>query len=256
MSRELAGARVVVTRASRQAGGLVELLEARGARVVTLALLEVLPPEDPRPLERAATELALFDWVALTSTNAVESLLEACGGALPARLEVAAVGGATARALRGWGVEPTLIAEESRAEGLAELLAARVARRRRVLLPQAADASTLLAERLEAAGAEVVRVTAYRKRIPAQAVERSRSLFTERPWGWVTFTSPSTVENLVEALGALWPGGRASLLAASIGPVTSAALRSVGVEPAVEAASPSDASLVDAIAEGQNRRNS
>ena len=247
MSRELAGIRVVVTRSSRQAAGLIELLAARGAEVVPLALFEVLPPEDPRPLERAASELALFDWLVLTSANAVESLLDASGGSLPARLEVAAIGDATAGALRAFGIEPTLVAERSHAEGLAEQLAARVRRRRRVLLPQAEDARPLLAELLEAAGAEVVRVTAYRKRPPQHAFERARALLAEKPWGWVTFTSPSTVRNLVDALGATWIEGRDTLAAASIGPVTSAELSRQGVHPAAEARSPTAQSLVEAI---------
>jgi uroporphyrinogen-III synthase len=247
MSGPLAGVRVVVTRSSRQAAGLIERLTAQGAEAVPLALLEVLPPEDPRPLERAASELALFDWLVLTSANAVESLLEASGGAVPGRLEVAVIGEATARALRSYGIEPSLVAERSRAEGLADQLAPRVRRRRRVLLPQAEDAQPLLAERLEAAGAEVVRVTAYRKRAPDQAFERARALFERTPWGWVTFTSPSTVRHLAEALGERWNESRATLDAASIGPVTSAELKRQGVDPAAEAGSPTEASLVEAI---------
>ena len=247
MSEELAGVRVVVTRSARQAAGLVERLAARGARVEPLALLEILPPQDERPLERAATELALYDWLVLTSANAVESLLPATGGTLPARLEVAVVGAATARSLRDYGIEPSIVAEESRAEGLAEILAPRVRRRRRVLLPQAEDARPLLAERLEAAGAEVVRVVAYRKRSPAGAAARAKELFASEPWGWVTFTSPSTVRNFVDALGALWAEGRDTLLAASIGPVTSAELRRYGAEPAAQPDAPSDAGLVESI---------
>lgn len=247
MSGELEGVRVVVTRSSQQAAGLIARLEERGAEVVPLALLEVAPPEDPRPLERVASELALFDWLVLTSANAVESLLDASGGAVPERLEVAAIGEATARALRGYGIEPALVAERSRAEGLADQLAPRIRRRRRVLLPQADDARPLLAERLEEAGAEVVRVTAYRKRVPEGAIERARALFDRAPWGWVTFTSPSIVRHLVEALGATWSEGRSTLAAASIGPVTSAELRRYGAEPAAEAVSPSDASLAESI---------
>jgi uroporphyrinogen-III synthase len=254
MSRELEGVRVVVTRAARQASGLIEGLAAHGANAVLLPLLEVIPPEDPRPLERAASELALYDWLVLTSANAVESLFERSGGAAPARLRVAAVGEATARALRDYDIEPALIADQSRAEGLAADLAPHVSRRRRVLLPQAEDARPMLAELLEAAGAEVVRVTAYRKRAPEGAADRARALFATRPWGWVTFTSPSTVHGLVGALGAQWTDGEPTLDAASIGPVTSEALRSFGTEPTVEAGSPSAASLVESIVAAVARR--
>lgn len=244
---KLTGVRVVVTRSSRQAAGLIQRLASLGAQVERLPLLEVFPPADPRPLERAASELALYDWLVLTSANAVESLLEASGGALPARLEVAAIGLATAQALRDYGIEPAVVAAESRAEGLADEIAPRIRRRRRVLLPQAGDARPMLAERLEAAGAEVVRVTAYCKRAPDQATERARALFSRMPWGWVTFTSPSTVSNLAEALGPMWEQGRATLDAASIGPVTSAALRQRGIERIAEAVAPTEASLVEAI---------
>ena len=247
MSRELEGVRVVVTRSTRQASGLLERLADHGADAVALPLLEVIPPSDERPLERAASELALYDWLVLTSANAVESLLERSGGTVPARLRVAVVGEATARALREYEGEPALIAADSRGEGLATELAPLVSRRRRVLLPQAEDARPVLAELLEAAGAEVVRVTAYRKRAPEEAGDRARDLFASRPWGWVTFTSPSTVRGFVAALGALWTNGEPTLDAASIGPVTSAALRSYGTEPAVEAGSPSAASLVESI---------
>ena len=249
MSGDLAGVRVVVTRSSRQSAGLLEALTERGADAVALPLLEVLPPEDDRPLERASSELALYDWLVLTSANAVESLLERSGGTVPARLQVAVIGKATARALREYEIEPALIADESRAEGLAAELGPRVSRRRRVLLPQAEDARPLLAELLEAAGAEVVRVTAYRKRAPAGAIERARALLATKPWGWVTFTSPSTVRNLIDALGEpLWREGKPTLDAASIGPTTSAELRKFGAEPRVEAGSPSTTSLVDSIA--------
>jgi uroporphyrinogen-III synthase len=254
MSRELEGVRVVVTRSTRQASELLERLEERGADAVALPLLEVLPPQDERALERAASELALYDWLVLTSANAVESLFEWSGGTAPPRLQIAVVGKATAQALRGYEIEPALIAEESRAEGLATELAPYVKRRRRVLLPQAEDARPVLAEQLEAAGAEVVRVTAYRKRVPAGTIERARSLFATKPWGWVTFTSPSTVRYFVETLGGSWSDGKPTLEAASIGPITSAELRSFGAEPAVEAGSPSAASLVESIVATVSRR--
>jgi uroporphyrinogen-III synthase len=116
-----------------------------------------------------------------------------------------------------------------------------------VLLPQAEDARPVLAQRLEAAGAEVVRVVAYRKRLPDGAVDRAREIFGERPWGWVTFTSASTVRNLVAVLGPRWETGKDTLLAASIGPVTSEELAGYGVLAAAQAVTPSDESLVSAI---------
>lgn len=246
--KPLGGVRVVVTRAEHQADGLAAAFEHAGATVELLPLLEVTPPSDPRPLERAATELALYDWVVFTSSNAVEAFLPLSGGAFPPRLQVAVVGPATAEALRAWEIEPHLIARKADAESLALELAPRVGRRRRVLLPQAADARATLQEGLTAAGAEAVAVTAYDKRLPADASPRAASLFSASPLGWVTFTSPRIVRHFAALFGADWDRRRGELQAASIGPVTTAELRRQGVEPAAEATRPGDEELVEAVA--------
>jgi uroporphyrinogen III methyltransferase/synthase len=244
----LAGLRVVVTRSSAQAAGLAEAFARAGARVDLLPLLEVVPPADRRPLERAASEVALHDWLVFTSSNAVEAFLPLAGGALGARPRVASIGEATARALRAAGVEPALVAADSRAEGLAAALAPHVARRR-VLLPQAADARAELQAGLQAAGAEVTAVAAYAKRVPREAPALAARLFgASTPLGWVTFTSPSIVRHFAGLFGGGWEARRPELLAASIGPVTTAALRAAGVDPAAAAAAPSDQGLVDAVA--------
>jgi uroporphyrinogen-III synthase len=245
--------RVVVTRAEHQADGLVAAFAQAGARVELLPLLEVVPPADPRPLERAATELALYDWLVFTSTNAVEAFLPLTGGALPARVRVAVVGPATAEALRNFDIEPHLEARKADAEGLIADLAPYVARRRRVLLPQASDARPTLAEGLAAAGAEAVAIVAYDKRLPPEAPRRAAELFANEPLGWVTFTSPRIVRHFVELFGEDWNQRRSELRAVSIGPVTSAELRRQGAEPAAEAARPGDEEMVAAVEQAVRR---
>ncbi|HSS50363.1 MAG TPA: uroporphyrinogen-III synthase [Thermoanaerobaculia bacterium] len=241
------GLRVVVTRSEHQSDGLAAAFAAAGARVELLPLLEVVPPADPRPLERAATELALYDWLVFTSANAVEAFLPLTGGALPARVRVAVVGPATAAALRGFEIEPFLEAQKADAEGLVADLAPYVARRRRVLIPQASDARPTLAEGLAAAGAEAVPIVAYDKRLPADAPRRAAELFGEETLGWVTFTSPRIVRHFAGLFGDGWERRCGELRAVSIGPVTSAELRRRGVEPAAEAARPADEDMVAAV---------
>lgn len=243
----LAGLRVVVTRAEHQSEGLAAAFEQAGARVERLPLLEIVPPSDPRPLERAASELALYEWIVFTSANAVAAFLPAAGGALPSRLQVAVVGPATAEALRAYGIEPHLQAARSDAEGLLAELAPRVGRQLRVLLPQAADARRTLLEGLTRAGAEAVPVIAYDKRLPAEAPRRAEELFGQEPIGWVTFTSPRVVRHFVELFEGEWERRRPELLAASIGPVTTVELRRQGVEPAAEASAAGNAGLVAAV---------
>lgn len=244
----LSGRRVVVTRAEHQADGLVRELRAAGAEVALLPLLALAPPADPAPASRAASDLARFDWIAFTSANAVEAFLSLAAGPLPLPLRMAAVGPATAAALRAFGVEPDLQAERSDAEGLALALTPRLAGGSRVLLPQAADARPLLADLLRAEGVEVTAVVAYDKRLPEGAAAEARALFAERPLGWVTFTSPRIARAFADLFGAGWPARRAELQAASIGRVTTAELRALGVERIAEAATPDGAALARAIA--------
>jgi uroporphyrinogen-III synthase len=251
-ARPLAGVRVVVTRGSRQAGGLAAALAAVGAAVEPLPLLEVVPPAEPAPLARAAAELPLYDWVVFTSTNAVHALLPhaPAPAGLPSRLRTAAVGAATAAALRGLGVEPTLMAAAGgeSAGGLLAALLPHLDCGQRVLLPQAADALPTLRDGLRAAGIAAVAVAAYDKRLPPDARGRAAELFAGQPIGWVTFTSPSIVRHFAGLFGDDWTPRRGELRAASIGPVTSAELRRQGVEPAAEAARPADAELAAAVA--------
>ncbi len=242
----LAGLRVVVTRAEHQAEKLVSAFTAAGAHVERLPLLAVVPPPDCRPLERAASELPLYDWVVFTSSNAVEALLQFAGGRLPRRIRTAAVGNATAAALRAWDVEPALVTNAD-ASALVDTLAPQVVRSRRVLVPQAADARPLLADGLAAAGADVFTVVAYDKRLPADAHHRAAVIFGDGPLGWVTFTSPRIARHFAGLFGGEWKARCPTLRAASIGGVTTAELRRLGIEPAAEAAAPRDAELVAAV---------
>lgn len=251
--RPLAGLRVVVTRPAHQADGLCAAFAAAGAEVARLPLIAVVPPEDPRPLARAAATLPRYRWVAFTSTNAVRALADAAGVRLPPDLRAAAIGNATAEALREAGVEPSLVSESGRGAALAEELAAADPGRGSVLLPLASDARPDLADGLRAAGFEVVEVTAYDKRAPAGTAEHARSLFPPgTPLGWVTFTSPRIARTFAEVVED-WVGRKATLHAASIGPTTSAELRELGVEPAAEAESPGDAELVAAVVGAEHR---
>jgi uroporphyrinogen-III synthase len=252
MTGPLVGVRVVVTRPRGQEEGLVRGFREAGARVEWVGLMEVVGGNEVE-LRRVAGAIDGFAWIAFTSANAVGPLLELLPQGLPAGVEVAVVGEATARAVRARGVEPSLVARERSGQGLAREMAGRGDLRGvPVLLPRAGDARRELAQGLRAAGAEVAAVVAYEKRLPAAAAGRVRELFPPgEPLGWVTFTSPRsarTLAELVDRQAGGWESRRSTLRAASIGPTTSAALRRLGVEPAAEAATPADEALVRAVA--------
>jgi uroporphyrinogen III methyltransferase/synthase len=215
--RPLHGRRVLVTRARTQASGLAARLEALGAEVLQAPAIRIEPlPFEPPVLDR-------YDIVVVTSANGVDLLLP--GDVRPLHgVTVAAIGPATARALRDRGIVPDVVPAEAVSESL--LAALGEVGGRRVLVATAEGARDVLPAGLRERGAHVDVVHLYRtvpEPVDADAV-RSADL--------ITFTSSSTVASLAAVLG---DGALNGLRAASIGPVTSAALREHGIEPAAEA---------------------
>jgi uroporphyrinogen-III synthase len=252
-SLPLMGRRVLVTRAARQAGKLSEGLRGLGAEPVLVPVLEIQPPESYVPLDVALLNLKDYDWLILTSANAVLALSEratALGLSLVQQpgLKVAVVGEATAAAARDEGLQVTLTPESYVAESLVEILIDRVARQR-VLLARAAVARDLIPDALQTAGADVDVVEAYRNVLPEAAQERLRQALA----GGIdaaTFTSSSSVTHLqVAARAAMLPWPFVGVPAVSIGPITSRTLRESGWEPAMEANPYDIPGLIAAVAQ-------
>jgi len=255
-NRPLLGRRVLVTRAADQAGSFAALLADQGAEPLLCPTIAIAPPEDPGPFEAALDRLAEIDDLILTSANAVEAFFQrlAARGADVRRLHrirVVAVGPKTAEAMRPYGIQPDLIPGEYHAEAVIELLCRREMAGRRVLYPHADLARGIIPERLTAAGAEVLAPVAYCNVRP-EGSEALLQRFFEEGIDAVTFTSSSTVTNLLALAG---PDLRPKLNQVplfSIGPLTTRTLRDAGLEAAAEA-SPSTlegmvAALVDYFA--------
>jgi uroporphyrinogen-III synthase len=248
----LAGPRVLVTRAAHQAGKLSEGLRALGVEPVEVPVIEIQPPLDFAPLDRALTDLATYDWLILTSANTVHALVERAAPldlnlSTTSHLNVAAVGEATATAAREAGLPVTLVAETYVAESLAKSLVDQT-RGKKVLLARAAVARDVLPDALRAAGATVDVVDAYRNVMPESAPALLREAL-QKGIAAAAFTSSSTVTHLADAArqsGIAFPF--AGVAAISIGPVTTATLREHGWEPAAEASASDVPGLIHAVA--------
>ncbi len=238
--------RVLVTRAAHQAGKLSEALRAAGFEPVEVPVLEIQPPLDRAPLDIALRRLHTYDWLIVTSTNAVRAL---AASGLPDQisgLKVAAVGEATAAAARKAGLAVEVVPESYVAEYLVEALAGLVAGKR-ILLARAEVARDVIPDALRAAGATVDVVDAYRNALPESAPALLRAAL-EKSIAAATFTSSSSVTHLADAAraaGIAFPF--AGVRAVSIGPITSATLRQHGWEPAAEARISDIAGLVAAL---------
>ena len=231
--RPLHGRRVVVTRARAQASGLAATLRALGAEVVELPAIRIEPLIESEEVRRTVERIGEYALVCVTSPNGARLLFEALADAgLDARALgtiVAAIGPGTARALAEHGIRADIVPERFVAEALIEALAPIEVEGRRVLVARAAEARDVLPDALRERGGEVDVVALYetvREDPAAEAVEAARGA------DYVTFTSSSTVRNLVEALGDDFP---ASARIVSIGPITSEAAREAGLEVHAEA---------------------
>jgi uroporphyrinogen III methyltransferase/synthase len=249
----LFGRRVVVTRTRRQASRLSAALRELGAEVLEIPTIAIVPPADPRPLAEACTRLDRYHWLVFTSPNGVESFFAALDEAgrdsrSLAGIKVAAIGPATAQGLAARGVRAEVVARRFVAEGLLEALGGHELRGRRVLIPRAEKAREILPETLARRGAVVEVVPAYRTVVPEDSRRRLQEAL-EAGVDAITLTSSSTVRHLVELLGPEQSRELArrcqagEITLASIGPVTTAAARELGLEVAVEA----DPHTIDAL---------
>jgi uroporphyrinogen III methyltransferase/synthase len=240
--RPLFGRCVVVTRPRAQAGTLIQLLEAEGAEVIPFPTIALGPPPDPAVLDRAVAASAGYDWILFTSANGVQAFFErfaALGRDVRelVRVRLGAIGPATAAELERRLLRPSVLPDDHRAEGLLAALAGEDLRGRRLLLPRAAGARAILPRTLEARGAVVDEVIAYRAVPPADAGAAGlRAALAAGTVDALTFTSSSTVRHFADLLGATEVarlGGEGGPVIACIGPVTAATARELGLRVAV-----------------------
>jgi uroporphyrinogen-III synthase len=238
----LSGKRIVITRAAEQSDSLLKALAAHGAVTLLFPLLEFAPPEDSFPLNAALADLGQFDWIFFTSQNAVRALLVP-SSALdspvvrpPGNTRIAAVGPATADAIRQFGLSVDYVAAMHNGLALAAELRAQL-HNASVLLPRGDKASRDLPAALREAGARVTEVIAYRTILPEHLNEGVRWAIEKGTVHAILFFSPSAARHLKELLGAgKFSSLSESVLFAAIGPITAAALREAGAARIVSAA--------------------
>jgi uroporphyrinogen III methyltransferase / synthase len=234
--RPLNGKTVAVTRARAQASGLARQLARLGADVIEAPAIRIQPRPVTDEVAQAAREIGSFALVCVTSPNGAGLLLdavEAVGGDARslAGVEVAAIGPGTAGELTARGITPDVVAQVSTAEGLLDALADMDVAGERVLVARASEARDALPDGLRERGADVVVVSLY-DTVAEELVEHQLAALDRADY--VTFTSSSTVRFFMDALNGRELPERTRVI--SIGPITSATARELGVEVHAEAA--------------------
>ncbi|MCP4375221.1 MAG: uroporphyrinogen-III C-methyltransferase [bacterium] len=258
-NRPLFGKRIVVTRARLQASRLTAQLEDLGAEVVELPAIRIEPPLDTTPLDHAAGNASEFDWVIFTSANGVDAFFGALRRAnLDSRalsgVQICVIGPGTAKRLEQFGLRPDAQPKTYQAAEISQTLAnIEDLNGKKILCPRADIAPKDLITDLEALGAVVSDITAYRTVGETPEDELLDDIFADNGPDWITFTSSSTVTNFVNAVG-LDRLGKSGASLASIGPVTSQTMRGFKLEPNVEADPYTIGGLVEAILAAQPPR--
>ncbi len=249
----LAGWRVLVPRPAGHGSSLVTLLAREGAMAQAIPMISILPPVDSATLDAAILALAAgeFSWVGFTSVNALRSVLDRAGQlalspALPADTRVAAVGPATAAALRTAGLPVDLTPGQGGSGAVLASIWPTAGGGESVLLPQSEIASPDLAQGLRAKGFRVEAVTAYRT-VPSPLADSVAADLAAGAYEAVLLTSPSTARSLART-----PIADGTVLGA-IGMSTSAAATAAGLHITYTAHDPTDLALIDGLAEFATR---
>ncbi|MBR1694259.1 MAG: uroporphyrinogen-III synthase, partial [Selenomonas sp.] len=249
--RPLFGKRILVTRARSQASKLTAKLENLGAEVLEAPAISMADPADNyAALDKAIDHVADYHWLIFTSANGV--------GRFFARLfkagkdaralgyaKIAAIGSATAEKLKQYGLVADVIPQEYRAEGVVEALKGKLPPHAKILIPRAEEAREVLPDTLREMGAEVEVAPAYRTVCGQVDGEALAAELKEGRIDMVTFTSSSTVKNLVKIIGSA--DFLKDVKTACIGPVTADTAKSLGIEPDIVAKEYTIDGLVEAI---------
>ena len=253
--KSLAGKRIVITRSAAQSETLARELSARGAIPVVIPLISFADPEDFGPLDAALAEIERFDWMILTSAQAVHAVakrgekLKLSLIHLGSKPRIACVGPVTAETARRAGFRVEYVAETHSGAGLADELGNRL-QGSKIFLPRSDRANPDLPSALSRYGAEVTEVIAYRTLRPSAVDERQLREIAEGGTEAVLFFSPSAVQHFGELLGSeQFRALQDRLAITAVGPVTAHALREAGVRRLVISADTSAAAVVEALEE-------
>jgi uroporphyrinogen III methyltransferase / synthase len=251
--KPLFGKKIIVTRAREQASEFLYALSEMGAQCLEFPTIKIIPPESWEGLEKSIRDIETYQWLIFTSVNGVKYFfdrLEVLGRDVRdlKGVKIAAIGPATAEAVRSKGLRIDLVPEEYRAESVIEAFRKEDIRGKRFLLPRAREAREILPQDLVKLGAVVDVVEAYRTVKPEEDREAIMGMLKRGDVHMVTFTSSSTVSNFVGMFqGAPLLDWMEEVAVACIGPVTAKGAEETGLKVSLVAPEYTIPSLTKAI---------
>lgn len=226
---------ILVTRAAGQASQFTDLLLSQGAKVIEMPTLAIAPPSSWEALDQAIADLFSYDWLILTSSNAVESFfgrLQKSGKDSRALhcLKVAVVGRKTSDALTNYGISPDLVPTDFVADALVDAFLAipdYELTGRKMLFPRVESGGReILIEQLQQHGVIIKAIAAYESGCPEVIDPDALVVIQNQKLDVITFASSKTVKHFCQLLDRvaspeIWRSWIRNVQIASIGPQTS-----------------------------------
>ena len=242
-----------MTRSREQASELADTLNALGAECLECPTIKIVPVDDPAPLDHAIHTISDYEWLIFTSVKGVDfffkRLFDLQRDARDLHsLRIATIGPATSKRLFDFGITSDILPKDYRAESLVETFSGMNIKNKKILLPRARDARSVLPVELTKMGAVIDDVAVYTNTADQENADLLLSRLGESTIDLITFTSSSTVKNFK----AMLPPDRfqeliGGVIIACIGPITAETAKEVGFNVQVVAETSTIPGLCDAI---------
>lgn len=204
-SLPLTGKNVLMTRSAEQSSKFRDLLQQKGANILEMPALEIMPPSSWADLDKAIANLASFDWLILTSANGVNYFCDRLANQgkdarTLAGIKIAVVGKKTAASLQQKNLQPDFIPPDFVADSLVANFPEELTQQK-ILFPRVETGGReVLVKELTAKGAEVVEVAAYQSSCPQNIDSNSWQALQDKQIDIITFASSKTVKNFAQLI--------------------------------------------------------
>ena len=237
-NKPLFGKKILITRPKGEDTRFSQILEEYGASCAELPAIAIKPLSDYSQLDAAIKDISGFQWLIFSSRNGVRFFKQRldCLNQNPEtlkKIKIAAIGPRTTSALENLGLRVILQPDKFCQEGLLKSFGKLKLKSQNILIINALEARDVLAKGLEKMGAKVTVAPAY------QTIKNQKSKIKNQKLDntdIITFTSALAAKNFFGALSnKTFKRNLAKTIIASIGPITSRAIRTAGFKVNIEA---------------------
>lgn len=201
----LMGKNIVVTRSRAQNSSLIEKIENLGGNAIEFPTINIKTIEENKQLESAINNIERYSHIIFTSSNAVNIFLEKLfklnyDSRILYNTKIVSIGKSTQNELLKFGLKADIIPEKFTSESVYDKLKDILNSNDNILIPNAKEARTYLEDNLrKMCNVEVIKT--YENVVGDSKKENIIDQLKNKEIDYITFTSSSTVRNLIKIIG-------------------------------------------------------